>query len=508
MEPAAGPAGLDAAVFGLVAERHWPGAERVLPALSRSADKARLWTVVGAAMAAARTPRGRRAAVRGLASLAVASAAVNTLGKRSVRRPRPVLDDVPLIRQLRRQPVTTSFPSGHAASAAAFATGVALESPRWGAVVAPLAASVAFSRVYTGVHYPSDVLAGAALGAGAALAVRGLVPTRDQLPSPARPLAHAPALPEGEGLVLVANVSSGSRIESPATAAGGASEVTEPGPLRLLRELLPKAEVVTCDPRAGGLTGALESAARRAAERGGALGVYGGDGTLNAAAAVAARTGVPMAVAPGGTHNHFALDLGIEAVGDMCRAVEAGHAVGVDLGRFTPRSGADGARTGYFLNTFSLGAYPDLVRVRERWAHRIGAWPAGVLAALHVLRTSGPVEAGLGGSSRPLWLLFAGNCSYRVGLAPVRRNDLADGRLDVRVVRAGRWARARLLVAAVTSAVDRSPLHSTRSLRRLVIDGIPPGTHLAYDGEVAEAPESLLLDKVHEALAVYRPRAD
>ncbi len=81
-------------------------------------------------------------------------------------------------KQLKRQPITTSFPSGHAASAAAFATGVALESPAWGAVVAPIAVSVAASRVYTGVHFPSDVLAGAALGACAAFAVRGMVRTR------------------------------------------------------------------------------------------------------------------------------------------------------------------------------------------------------------------------------------------------------------------------------------------------------------------------------------------
>ncbi|MYS53991.1 phosphatase PAP2 family protein, partial [Streptomyces sp. SID6013] len=120
----------------------------------------------------------RRAAARGLASLGLASLTINTLGKRSVRRPRPVLDPVPLVRQLKRQPITTSFPSGHAASAAAFATGVALESPAWGAAVAPVAAAVALSRVYTGVHFPSDVLAGAALGAGAAFAVRGMVPTR------------------------------------------------------------------------------------------------------------------------------------------------------------------------------------------------------------------------------------------------------------------------------------------------------------------------------------------
>jgi len=534
----------DRAVFDLVAKRHWPGAERLLPRLSRSADHGRLWAVVAAGIALSGTPRARRSAARGLASLAAASATVNTLGKGAVGRQRPLLESVPVIRRLKRQPPTTSFPSGHAASAAAFTAGVALESPRWGAAVAPLAACVAFSRVYTGVHYPGDVLAGAALGVGAAFAVRGLAPTRSQLPSPGRPSVDAPALPEGAGLVLVANASSGSRIEAPGGSNGshgpgksavragfeetgepeepeGPEEPEEPDQVAAVRELLPRAEIVCCDPGSGRLAEVLERYARRAAECGGALGVCGGDGTLNSAATAAARHGVPLAVLPGGTHNHFAYDLGIESVADTCRAVRAGEAVAVDLGRFTPlpdgtdgtgaagRPGgtdkAAGGAAGYFLNTFSLGSYPELVRYRERWARRVGAWPAGVLAALHVLRTSGPVHAGLGGDQRALWLLFAGNCTYRVGLAPVRRNDLADGQLDVRVVEAGRLARTRLVVAALTSAVDRSPLHSTARLRRLLITDIPPGTYLAYDGEVAAAPGQLLLDKVHEGLTVYRP---
>nr|WP_314174350.1 phosphatase PAP2 family protein [Streptomyces sp. DSM 40971] len=528
-----------------MARRDWPGSERVLPRLSRSANQGRLWFAVAGALALSNTPRARRSAARGIASLAVASATVNTLGKRSVRRERPLLEGVPLIRQLHRQPVTTSFPSGHAASAAAFVTGVALESPRWGAALAPIAAAVAFSRVYTGVHYPSDVLVGAALGVGSAFAVRGIAPTRSQLPSPGRPLADAPAMPDGAGLVLVANSASGSRLED-SEAAGGpsrehtasvarpvsaatttttttaatsaaseasadVSEAPEPAALRVVRNMLPKAEFITCDARSGGLAYALRDAARRAAELGGALGVCGGDGTVNAAASCAVRAGVPLAVLPGGTHNHFAFDLGVEEFADTCRAVQSGHAVAVDLGRFTPQpepgaaAGEAERKAGYFLNTFSLGAYPELVRIRERWAHRIGPWPAGVLAALRVLRTSGPVEAGLGGKERALWLLFAGNCAYRVGMAPVRRHDLADGMLDVRLVKAGRWARTRLFIAALTSAVDRSPLHSTTRLRRLMITDIPPGTHLTYDGEVARAPGRLLLDKKHEALRVYRP---
>jgi undecaprenyl-diphosphatase len=172
----AGLLALDRRVFEFAAARRWPAAGPVLPRLSRGADHGVLWGAAAAAMAVSRTPRGRRAAARGVASLGLASLVINTLGKRSVRRTRPALDAVPVGRRLQRQPFTTSFPSGHAASAAAFATGVALESPGWGAVVAPVAFSVALSRVYTGVHFPGDVLAGAALGVGAAFVVRGLTP--------------------------------------------------------------------------------------------------------------------------------------------------------------------------------------------------------------------------------------------------------------------------------------------------------------------------------------------
>lgn len=100
----------DRRLFELVANRDWPGPERVLPRLSRSANHGRLWFAVAGAMALSNTPRARRSAARGLASLALASATVNTLGKHSVRRERPLLDGVPLIRQLHRQPATPSCP--------------------------------------------------------------------------------------------------------------------------------------------------------------------------------------------------------------------------------------------------------------------------------------------------------------------------------------------------------------------------------------------------------------
>jgi undecaprenyl-diphosphatase len=407
--------------------------------------------------------------------------------------------------------VTSSFPSGHSASAAAFAAGAALESGGWGAVLSPVAAGVAFSRVYTGAHFPSDVVVGCAVGLGAALAVRALVPPTVSRPEPG-PDARVPVLDRGEGLHVVVNAASG-------------PPPLLTWPVDRIRAALPKASV-TQRTEDDDLAGLLEKAARSAVESGGALGVCGGDGTVCLAAATALRHGLPLAVFPGGSRNHFALDLGFDTVEDTAAAVLSGRAATVDVARRTDP--ADGVAEP-FLNTFSIGSYPDLVRVRERWSRRVGSWPASVLAAVHVLRTCEPVDIEINGRSRSVWLLFAGNCRYSGwGLAPVRRSDLADGLLDVRIVDGGPFARTRLIGAALTGVLTGSPVYSTAAVRRLRIrvpgaakrkvnDSLAQvsayagtgglsgvGVRLACDGEVAPAPEELVLDKVPGGLRVYR----
>ena len=160
-----------------------PGSEHLdvaLPLLSRSANHSLLWIATAGALAARGGKAGQRAAVRGLGTIAVTSLVVNQVIKRAVRRPRPELRAVPAVRRVNVPALTTSFPSGHAASAAAFATGAALELPSAAMPLAPLAAAVGVSRVYVGVHYPLDVLVGAAVGAA----------TSRLLAS--RPCAHAP----------------------------------------------------------------------------------------------------------------------------------------------------------------------------------------------------------------------------------------------------------------------------------------------------------------------------
>ncbi|MYX20345.1 diacylglycerol kinase family protein, partial [Streptomyces sp. SID8380] len=124
------------------------------------------------------------------------------------------------------------------------------------------------------------------------------------------------------------------------------------------------------------------------------------------AAGVALRHELPLVVLPGGTLNHFAYDLGIEDVRDAYRAVELGEAVLVDVGRWRTecRDSEDGWVSGFFLNTFSLGVYPELVQEREKWSGRLGGRLADVAAAVHVLRRDRPLLADIGGHREPLWL--------------------------------------------------------------------------------------------------------
>ncbi|WP_425578302.1 phosphatase PAP2 family protein [Streptomyces albiaxialis] len=127
-------------------------------ALSWCGEHAAVWLATGLTGAAA-DPARREGWLRGTALVAAAHLA--SMGvKRVVRRPRPRVEGrAPLVRTAGRH----SFPSSHAASAGAAA--VAFGAVRPGLGVAPLAALVCVSRLVAGVHYPSDVVAGAALGA-------------------------------------------------------------------------------------------------------------------------------------------------------------------------------------------------------------------------------------------------------------------------------------------------------------------------------------------------------
>jgi membrane-associated phospholipid phosphatase len=156
---------LDVAVYAAIAATSTPRLDRVFRRVSHAANYSRLWLASAAVLAVGGGPQGRQAAADGLASIALTSAVVNLvlkpLGAR--RRPDRAGYRVPLQRQV-AMPRSTSFPSGHAASAFAFAGGVASDLPLAGIPLTAAAAVVGYSRVHTGVHYPIDVIAGSVTG--------------------------------------------------------------------------------------------------------------------------------------------------------------------------------------------------------------------------------------------------------------------------------------------------------------------------------------------------------
>jgi undecaprenyl-diphosphatase len=130
----------------------------------------------------------RRAAVAAGAAAALALAAGQVIS-RLVDRPRPFSAHPHLVQLFAPHAADAGFPSDHATGAFAIAAAVWAHDRRWGAALTALAILLAVGRVAIGVHYPSDVIAGAALGIAAALLVtrgparRWLDRLADRLPS-------------------------------------------------------------------------------------------------------------------------------------------------------------------------------------------------------------------------------------------------------------------------------------------------------------------------------------
>ncbi len=129
-------------------------------ALGSAGEWGAIWAAVGLAAAALDPPRRRRWV--GAAAIGPSAVVLNYGVKRAVGRPRPELDGLP---PLAAAPSHLSFPSAHAASSVAAATAMARVAPGAAAPLFGLAAILCLTRPYLGMHYPSDVVAGAALGA-------------------------------------------------------------------------------------------------------------------------------------------------------------------------------------------------------------------------------------------------------------------------------------------------------------------------------------------------------
>ena len=167
---------VDRAIYSAVAATPTPALDEPLRRLSDAANYSRLWLAIAAGLGVTGGKAGRRAATRGTVAIGVTSALVNLAVKSAWSRQRPDRTGarVPVQRKV-RMPASTSFPSGHAASGFAFAAAVGRDEPWLGLALRFLAATVAYSRVHTGVHYPGDTVAGALIGEGTGQAVAGLM---------------------------------------------------------------------------------------------------------------------------------------------------------------------------------------------------------------------------------------------------------------------------------------------------------------------------------------------
>ena len=144
---------------------HTPGLEGAAVALGKAGNNALVWVILGATLAVIDNDRWESWLICAL--LGPLAIGLNYALKLVVKRPRPVLEGLP---PLGGAPSSLSFPSAHATSSFAVATAMVRVDPAMAGAFA-VAIALAVGRPYLGMHYPSDVLAGAFLGVLLGLAV-------------------------------------------------------------------------------------------------------------------------------------------------------------------------------------------------------------------------------------------------------------------------------------------------------------------------------------------------
>lgn len=160
---------VDRAVYEAIARMPTPSLDDPLRRLSNAANGSRLWLAIAALLAVFGGRRGRRAALEGVVAIGVTSATINLVAKSVATRPRPERADLATFAaRAIAMPASSSFPSGHAASAFAFAHAVGRHMPLLAIPIGLLAGCVAYARVHLGVHYPVDVAVGSIAGSGIA----------------------------------------------------------------------------------------------------------------------------------------------------------------------------------------------------------------------------------------------------------------------------------------------------------------------------------------------------
>ncbi len=141
-----------------------------------------------------------------------------------------------------------------------------------------------------------------------------------------------------------------------------------------------------------------------------------------------------------------------------------------------------------FLNTSSIGAYPEMVRRRDRLSGRMGKWLALSVAAAQTLRHQSPVELTVNGRTLAVWIIFVGNCLYTPrGLSPAWRPRLEDGLLDVQYLRADlRFGRTRAVLGTLFGISEHTRSYGHFTAQEVHVVSRSGRQQVAFDGEMGE----------------------
>ncbi len=230
----------------------------------------------------------------------------------------------------------------------------------------------------------------------------------------------------------------------------------------------------------------------------------GGDGTVSAVAAALIGSDVPLGVLPVGTLNHFAKDLGLPLkLEEAVQVVQDRNVRVVDAGDVNGR---------IFLNNSSIGVYPRLVRLRDRYRESgITKWIAAVWAGLAVLRLRPfmgvRIESPEGVLLRRTPFVLVGNNEYQMsGLDATSRESLTRGKLAVYVMKAqGRPSLLRLAWQVLRRGVDQTPELDFLSVAEATVETRRRHLQVALDGEVVTLQSPLRYRILPGVLRVLAP---
>jgi diacylglycerol kinase family enzyme len=251
----------------------------------------------------------------------------------------------------------------------------------------------------------------------------------------------------------------------------------------------------------------ISAAMRRAVEDGcETLVVGGGDGTINSGASAVVARGIPLGVLPLGTLNHFAKDLGIPLDLDQAaKVVLDGVVCKVDVGEVNGR---------LFLNNSSLGVYPAIVRLREKYRATLrGKWIAALWAGLTVLRRSPFMGVRIVAEGKAIVrrtpLMLVGNNEYRMaGIQAGSRESLARGRLSLYVLNAERRpGLLRLAWQVLLKGAEQVKEVDLITVEEATVETRRRRLQVATDGEVFSLESPLNYRIRAGALRVHVPEA-